>query len=134
MNISMSVSGSSKLLAEAVRLELLVLRVSVVGKGVDADSSARQEIAGDLKVFRIHEFDQILHDYIYAILMEIAVVAEREEIEFEALTLHHPLTRDITDIEVSEIRLPGFRAEGGELRTIERNQIVVLRMFVREGL
>ena len=106
----MSVSSSSELLAEAQCLELLVVSVCIVGKGVDTDSSAWHEIAGDLQILRIHQFDQVLHDDVHAILMEIAVVAEGEEVELEALALHHPFARDITDIQMSEVRLPCFRA------------------------
>ena len=134
MNISIPVSGSGELLAEALCLELLMIGVRVVGEWIDTDSSARHEIAGDLKILRIHQFDQIFHDDVHAILMKIAVVAEGEEVELEALALHHPLARDITDVQVSEIRLPGFGAEGGELRTIESHQIFVLRMLVRKSL
>ena len=66
--------------------------------------------------------------------MKISVVAEREEVQFERLALHHSFSRDVTDVYVSEIRLPGLRAKGGELRTIKCYEILVLWMFVRESL
>ena len=65
--------------------------VGVVGKRIDADTATRHEISRYLQVFGIHQFYQILHDDVHAVLMEIAVIAKREEIEFETLALHHPL-------------------------------------------
>ena len=66
--------------------------------------------------------------------MKITVVAEGEEVEFEALALHHALARDVTDVDVPEIGLTGFGAQGGELGTVEGHEILVFGMFVREGL
>ena len=66
--------------------------------------------------------------------MEITVVTEREEIELQTLALHHLFTRDITDINMSEIGLTGLRAECRELRTVERHQILIFRVFVDKGL
>jgi hypothetical protein len=66
--------------------------------------------------------------------MEVAVVSEGEKVQFETFALHHPLPRDITDVNMSEIRLSCFGAECSELRAIERNEIFVLWVFVRESL
>jgi hypothetical protein len=66
--------------------------------------------------------------------MKISVVTEGEEVELETLALDHPLTRDITDEDMSEIRLSGFRTQGRKLRTIESYQIFVLGVFVRKCL
>ncbi len=66
--------------------------------------------------------------------MKIAVVAEGEEVELEALTLYHPFAGDVTDIDVSEIRLTGLRAECRELRAVEGHEIFILGVLVRECL
>ena len=107
--------------------------IGVVGERIDANSAAGHEIAGDLKVFGIHEFDQIFHDDVHAILMKIAVVAEGEEVQLERFALDHPFARDIRDVDVSEVGLSCFGTECGELRAVERNEVLVFGMFVREG-
>ena len=58
------------------------------------------------------------------------MVAEREEVEFERLGLHHLLPRDVGDVDGGEVGLPCLGAERGELGTMESNQILVVRMFV----
>ena len=126
--------GFLKLLQHALLFEGLVILIGVVGKGIDADAAAGEEVAGHLQVLGIHEAHEVLHDNVDTVLMEIAVVAEREEVELERLALHHPLARDITNVEVPEIGLTGLGAEGGKLRTIECHEVLVLRMLVGEGL
>ena len=128
------VERCSELFAEALLFEFLVPGVGVIGEGVDADTSSGHEIAGYLKILGIHEFDQVFHNDVDAVFMEIAVVAEREEIELEALALYHALARDITNVDVSEIGLPCFGAEGCEFRAVECNEILVLGMFVGKSL
>ena len=66
--------------------------------------------------------------------MKIAVVAEREEVELERLRLHHPLVRYIPYDYSSEIRLPSLGTQGCELGTVQRDNIVVFRVFVDESL
>ena len=83
---------------------------------MDRDSSSRSEQAGHLDVLRIHQTDQVLYDDVHAILMEIAMVAEAEQIELEALALDHADIRDILDAYLGEIRLPGDRTETREFR------------------
>lgn len=52
------------------------VRTAVVGVGMDGDAAARREFAPDLDILRIHELDEVLHDSVHAILVEIAVIAE----------------------------------------------------------
>ena len=111
-----------------------MIYVCVVGEGVDTDSAARHEITGYFEVFRVHETHKVLHDDVYAVLVEVAVITEGEEVEFEALALYHSLARDVTDVQMSEIGLSRFGTEGGELGTIEGHEVLVFGMFVRESL
>ena len=113
---------------------VLVFGVGIVGEGVDAYATAGGEDTRYLKVLRVHQFDQVFHDDVDTIFVEIAVVAEREEVEFERLGLHHLLPRDVGDVDGGEVGLPRLGAERGELRTMESNQILVVRMFVYERL
>ena len=108
--------------------------VSIICKGVDADAAAGGEDTGYLKVLRIHQLHKVLHDDVHAVFVEIPVVAERKEIEFQRLRLHHFLPRDVGDVNRGKVGLTGLRAQRSELRTTESNQILVIRMFVYEGL
>ena len=108
--------------------------VGIIGEGIDRDTASGHEVTRYFEVLRIHQSDQILHDDIDAILVEVAMVAKREEVEFQAFALHHFFARDITNVEVSEIRLAGLRAQSGKLGTVECHQILVLGVFVGEGL
>ena len=115
---------------------LLVLgtRTAVVGIGIDADAAARQEEPQHLNVLGVHETDEIFHDDVDAVLVEIAVIAEREEIELEALRLHHSLVGQIHDLDFSEVGLTGDGTQRGELGTVELHPIVVFLMLILEGL
>ena len=111
-------------------LQRFVFGVGIVGEGVDAYAATGGEDTRYLKVLRVHQFDQVFHDDVDTIFVEIAVVAEREEVEFERLGLHHLLPRNVGYIDGGEVGLPRFGAERGELGTMESNQILVVRMFV----
>ena len=107
---------------------------SVVAVGIDGQSAARQKLAPYLDVFGLHQLDQILHDDIHAVLMEIAVIAEAEQVELERLALHHQLIGDIGNINGRKIRLTRDRTERGELGAVEFDEIVVIGVLVRKGL
>ena len=119
---------------ETLLLEGLVVGVRVVGKGVDTDAAAGREDTRDLDVLGVHEADQVVEDDVDAVLVEIAVVAEREQIEFQRLGLHHVLARNVGDDDGRKVRLPRFGAERGELGTMESDEILVFRVLVDESL
>ena len=50
---------------------------------MNGDAAARCEFAEYFDVFRIHQGDEVFHDDVDAVFMEVAVVAEAEEIEFQ---------------------------------------------------
>ena len=53
---------------------------AVVGERVDGDAAARGEFAEHLDVFRIHQCNQIFHDDVHAVFVEVAMVAEAEQV------------------------------------------------------
>ena len=61
--------------------------LAVVGIGIDGDTTTGREEANDLDVFGLHEADKVLHDDVDTVFMEIAVVAEGEEVELQAFRL-----------------------------------------------
>ena len=121
---------------EPVLGQLLVLGAgtAVVGVGVDGDAAAGGEDTCDLDVFGGHEAYEVFHDDVDAVLMEVAVVAEAEEVELQALALHHQRARDVVDDDVSKVGLACLGAQGGELGTIQSHEVLVLGMFVLKRL
>lgn len=63
---------------EPVLCHLFPLRSghAVIAVRIDGDASARSELAPHFDILGIHELYQVLHDYVYAVFMEIAVIAE----------------------------------------------------------
>ena len=101
LRLSMGVLGGAELVLGlfSVGLELVVehavfgyvfvfcVGASVVGVGPDADAAARGEDACDFDVFGIHEVDEVFHDLVDAVFVEVSVVAVGEEVEFETSPL-----------------------------------------------
>ena len=121
---------------EPVVGHLLVLGAwrAVVGIGIDADAAARREEADDLDVLGLHEADKVLHDGVHAVLVEIAVVAETEEVELQALGLHHQLGGQVVDAYLGEVGLSGDGAQRRELGAVEAHPVVVVGMSVLKCL
>ena len=66
--------------------------------------------------------------------MEIAVVAEAEQVEFQALALHHAFSGQVTDADFREVGLPRYGTETRKLGTVEPHPIIVFGMPVLESL
>lgn len=123
-------------LLEAVFGQLFVFRsgTAVVGIGIDADAASGGEESGHFDVFGVHEADEVLHDDIDDVLVEIAVVAEAHEVELQRLALDHPAARDVRDIDGRIVRLARDGAERRELRAVELDPVIIVRMTVLERL
>ncbi len=66
--------------------------------------------------------------------MEISVVAEAEEVEFQTLAFDHLLARDVGDDYLRKVRLACLGAERGELRAGEGHEIFVVGVLVDKCL
>ena len=97
---------------------------------MDGDAAARREKTGNLDIAGFHQADEVLHDDVDTILMKVAVIAEREEIELETLALDHLLVGDIGDNDFCEIGLSCDGTQACELRAVELDPIVIVRVFV----
>ena len=128
--------GSLFVSAETVECQLLVFRAwaTIVGIRMNGNASARGEDACDLDVSWIHETNEIFHDDIDTVFVEVAVIAETEEIEFQALAFDHLDIGDVANDDIGKVGLPGDRAEAGELGAVELDPIVVVLVLVDEGL
>ena len=120
----------------AILSHLLIARsrLAVIGIRPDADAAARRKEARHFDVLGLHEPHEVLHDNVDTVLVKVAVIAEGEEIELEALALHHTFRRYVTDAYLGKVGLASDRTEAGELGTIETHPVIVLRVFVLEGL
>ena len=87
------------LLHQSALGQLFPLRsgTAIVGIGPDGDAATGREDAAHFEILWVHEPHEVLHDDVYAILMEVAVVAEGEEVELQTLRLHHALVGDVAD-------------------------------------
>ena len=109
-------------------------RTAVIGIRMDGYSSARREKTEHFYVLGIHQLDKVVHDHVDAILMEPAMVAETEKIQFQALAFNHPDVRDVADADLCKVRLAGYGTEGSELRAVELHPIIPSGMHVLECL
>ena len=105
-------------------------RPTIIGVRIDADAATRSKEACHLNILGLHQFDQVFHDDVHTIFVEIAMVAKTEQIEFKALAFHHALGRNITDAYLCKVGLSGDGAQRGEFGTVEPYPIVVVGMFV----
>ena len=121
---------------ESVLCKFLVLcsRTAIVGIRIDADTTTWSEDACNLYIFRIHEADKVFHNDIDTILVEVSMIAEREEIEFQTLALNHPDIRHILNLYLCKVWLTSNRTKGSELWAVEQYPIVILWMFVLKAL
>ena len=55
-------------------------RFAVVGVRVDGNAAARGELAPDFNEARVHQLNQVVHNNVHAVLVEITMVAEAEQV------------------------------------------------------
>ena len=63
--------------------------VAPVGERNDGNAAAGHEDASHFYIFGFHEFYEVFHYDIDAVLVEISMISEAEQIEFQTLTLYH---------------------------------------------
>jgi hypothetical protein len=58
--------------------EVLMLIIAVICKWQDCYAAAWCEVSDYFEVARVHQLYEVFHDDVYAVFMEVAVVAEAE--------------------------------------------------------
>ena len=121
---------------ESLTCHLFVLRAwaSVIGIRIDTDAATWQKESDDLNILGIHQAHKVLHDNVYTIFVEVTMITEGEEIEFQALALDHAVTGQVENLYLSKVGLSGDGAHRGELRAVELHPLVIVGMLVLEGL
>ena len=102
----------------------------MVAVGIDGEAAAGKEFAPNFDVPGMEEVDQVVHDDIDAVFMEVAVIAEAEEVEFQGFAFYHEISWNVGDVDGSKIGLSGFWTEAGEFRTVEFDKIVAVFVFI----
>ena len=89
--------GIEVVMRKSVPCKLLPLStgLAIIAIRVNGNTAARQEFSPYLDIFRRHELYKVFHDYINAVLMEVAVIAKAEKIELQRLALHHYLIGNV---------------------------------------
>ncbi|MNJ61776.1 hypothetical protein D3C77_575820 [compost metagenome] len=62
--------------------------------------------------------------------MEIAMVAEAEQVQLKRFALYHFNVGNIADVNRSEIRLARNRAQARKFRAIELHEIIAVGVFI----
>ena len=107
-------------------------RSAIVAVRVNGNAAAGQKLSPHFNVRRLHQPDQVVHDDVHTVLVEIAVIPEAEQIQLQRFALHHDLPRHVGNVQGRKVRLSGDRTKAGKLRTVELDEIVPIRMLVRK--
>ena len=111
--------GSKALLSQ---LFIFGSRLAVVGVWPDADAAAWGKDTGYFDILRIHQINEVLHDDVHAVFVEIAMIAEAEEIKFQTLALYHLYIRNIADANLCKVRLTCDRQREVNSGQLKRTQ------------
>jgi hypothetical protein len=57
--------------------------LSVIAERIDGYAAARQKLSPNFHVFWVHQRNEVFHNNVDAILVEIAVISEAEQIELK---------------------------------------------------
>src|SRR5262249_3977432 len=98
----------------------------VLGDDGRRDAAADVERGIDTGAARADRRHQIVQDAVGDRFVERALVAVRPEIELPGFELDAERVGHVFDADSGEVRLPGLRAEAGELRAVEADDVIAL--------
>lgn len=102
----------------------------MVTVGIDGEASSGEEFAPDFYISWLQQVNQVIHDDIYAVFMEVTVIAEAEEVEFQGFAFYHEISGNVGDVDGGKIGLPCLRAQAGEFGAVEFDEIVTVLVLV----
>ena len=106
---------------------------AVVAVGIDGEAAAGEEFTPYFNIAGTEKTDEVFHDHIDAVLMEVTVVTITEEVKFQGFAFYQIFVRDEGDVNGGKVRLACFRAETGEFRAVEFYEEILVRMFVGDS-
>jgi len=101
---------------------------------IDRHSTARMKVAADSQPAWFEMSEHALADSHRAILMERRMIAEAVEKQLQGFRFDEKTIRHVVDDHDGEIRLPGYRAHGGEFWKRESRHIIGVRVGVRYAI
>ena len=107
---------------------------AVVGVGMYGDAATGCEDTLHFQIAWVHQPHEVFHNRVHAVLVEVAVVAEREQIQFQALAFHHPAVGYIHDAYLRKVGLSCDGAQRSEFRAEKLHPVVVVGMLVLKRL
>jgi len=99
--------------------------------GVDTASDV--EVGNQLHGAGLASLDEVVQDPVRDRLVEVALVPEGPEVEFERFQLDAQLVRDIGERQGREVRLAGLWAEAGKLRTGHVDLVIAPGLRIGKG-
>ena len=102
----------------------------MVTVGIDGEASSGEEFAPDFYISWLQQVNQVIHDDIYAVFMEVTVIAEAEEVKFQGFAFYHEISGNVGDVDGGKIGLPCLRAQAGEFGAVEFDEIVTVLVLV----
>jgi len=109
---------SGRELCERTTLDFSIL-TPVFRRRPEGDAAAWGEFTAHRQPGRFQQPDQVIADAVDAGFMELAVHAERSQVEFEALAFDAELVGLVIDDDLGKVRLSGQRAQAGEFGTLD---------------
>ncbi len=97
---------------------------------VGEDAAAHIEFCGEAHEARLRGGDQIIQDAVGHVFVEMALVAERPDVELEAFEFDAGGIGNIVEYQRGEIRLAGLGAQTGELGNFHVNVVIPSRIGV----
>src|SRR5438477_8292371 len=88
------------------------------------DSTPNEKIALHFDEARVERANQIVGDAVGDRLVKCALIAIRPEVQLQRLELDAFFIGNVADADRGEVRLPGHRADAGELRRFEVDLVV----------
>ena len=108
-------------------------RLTVIAVRINGNSAAWEKFSPYFDIFRLHKLNKVIHNDVNAVLVEISVIAEAEQVELQGFALDHLYIGHIGNIDRRKIRLSGDGAKAGEFRAVELDKIVTVRVLVVKG-
>ena len=106
---------------------------AVVAIGVDRESAAGEEFAPHFDVPGMQQFDEVCHDHIDAVFMEITMISIAKKVQFQRFAFYHVFVGNIGNINGSKVRLTRLWTKAGEFRTIEFDKEIPVRMLIGDA-
>ena len=103
---------------------------AVIAVRINGKTAAGKEFAPYFYIAGTEQTNQVGHNHIDAVFVEITVIPIAEKVELQGFAFYHPFIRNIGNIDGGEIGLPRFRAEAREFRTIELDEIIPVFMLI----